>query len=339
MEFFKTFDVIDKYRPLGIDIFMIIGGRNTGKTFSALKEMADRRLKYFYVRRTETQVKIAMRGNIYSKIAQRYPEPKYQNITCEYSKDISFIYDQDDNVMAYAGSLNTMHNLTGADFSSCKVFFWDEFIRKKNERRIMEDELDSFQWAYETVSRNRELEGEEPLLAILCSNANTITNDLFIGLGIVGKLEECIKNNEHLYVNYEGRFLVLMLETPEELLEARKQTTIAKFSKGTKYYETSINNEFASDDFNFVTKMSIKGFKPLCKIDRWYLWEKKNDNLIYVTFHKAKVKDSYNLDIDVDRIRLIRNYPWLTGYYEAKRIRFESIELKEIFLALFFNKR
>ena len=339
MKYFSTFDLIDKYRFKGINFFIFIGGRNTGKTFGTLKELCDRLLKFFYVRRTDTQVKISMRGNLYSKIADIFPEEKYQGIECEYSKEVSYIYDHEDKIMAYAGSLNTMHNLTGADYSDCDVLFWDEFIRKKGERRVIDDELLSFQWAYETLSRNRELEGKDPLIAILCSNANTITNDIFIGLNIVSKIEECIKNGNDLYIDYKKGVLVKMLETPEELLEARKKTAIARFSEGTKYYDISLKNEFAADDFNFVCKLSIKGYKPLCQVNSWYIWEKKNDDLIYITYHKARTRLFYNLDLDVDRISFVRTFPWLTGYYENKRIRFESIELKEIFLAIFFRKR
>lgn len=339
MEYFNTFNVINKYRPKGINFFMFIGGRNTGKTFSTLKELADKTLKFFYIRRTEKQLKISMRGNIYSKIAERYPEGNYDKIECEYHDEVSYIYNPDGEIMAYGGSLSTSQNLTGADYSMCKVLFWDEFIRKKNERKTIDDELETFRWAYDTIARNRELEGDEPLLAILCSNANTITNDIFIGLNVVSKLEQCIKNGQDTYVEYERGFLIMMLETPDELLEQRKKTAIARFSKGSSYYGVSINNEFASDDFNFVRKLSIKGYKPLCQVNTWFIWEKKNDNMIYITYHKANTREFYNLDIDVDKIKFIRTYPWLTSYYENKKIRFESIELKELFLALFFNKK
>lgn len=335
--FFHVFDLVDKYRPKGINAFWIIGGRNTGKTFNCEKDMLDRGLFQFYLRRTGKQLKLAMRGNIFNKLIELYPE--YDGHYSEYNEDLSTIYDKDDNLIGYGGSLTTMDNMTGADFSLVDVFFWDEFIRKKNERKMIDDELESFFWAYDTIARLRELEGKEPLLFIGCSNANTITNDIFIGYGIVSKLEECIKKGQDLYIDWERGFLVMMLETPEELLEARKKTAIARMSKGTSYYDLSLNNDFADDDFNFVRKLSIKGFKPLCQVNTWYIWEKKNDTLIYITYHKANIKEFYNLDIDVDKIAFVRSYPWLTSYYEQKRIRFESIELKEKFLDLFKFKK
>lgn len=334
--YYKTFNVIDKYYPK-ITFFFFVGGRNTGKTFNTVKDLTDRHLQYFYFRRTDTQLKISFKAGLYNKISQHYPE--YSGYSCEYNKEISMIFSPDNDLIGFGGSFTTADNLTGGDYSMIKAMFWDEFIRKKNERRTLYDELETLKWTYETIARNRELEGEDPLLFIGCSNSNTITNDIFIGLNCVHDLENVIKRGGDTYIDYERRFMVVMMETPEELLEARKETAIAQFSKGSNYYDLSLKNEFADDDFDMVKRISIKGFKPVCKINNAYLWKKKGQEFYYFTFAKFKARESYNLDHDVERYALARNYPWLTGVYEERQIRFESIELKENFLDIFYPNR
>lgn len=315
----------------GIYFYWFVGGRNTGKTYSTLDYIAHSDEKFIYIRKSKVELEIGIKSNIFSKLIS---DGKTSGWECIYNEKLSVI-KHNDKLMGYGTSISTCDNVTGADFSSFDIIFYDEFINKKGQRNIVRDEYDTLMRMYETVARNRELEGKEPVRLIGCSNSNSINNDIFKGLGIVTIIEKALIEGHNIITNYERGFKVVILETPKELAEKRKETAIMKLTKGTNYYNMSLNNEFSYDDFTNCKKINIKGFKPLINIDNWFIWKKKGETMYYCSFDYFKTKDRYNTEIDIESINLIRKYCYLWNYYLKNQVRFESFEIKQKFIDIF----
>ena len=66
-------------------------------------------------------------------------------------------------------ALSTFGNLRGVDFSDVDMIFFDEFVPQKNARPI-KAEAEAFFNLYETVNRNRELDGRPPVRVLMLSN-------------------------------------------------------------------------------------------------------------------------------------------------------------------------
>lgn len=322
---------IKDYFEDGIYFYFFVGGRNTGKTYSALDYIAHSGKNFIYIRKSKIELEISIKSNIFSKLTS---DGKTSGWECIFNEKLSVI-KHNDELKGYGTSISTCDNVTGADFSNFDILFYDEFINKKGQRNIVKNEYDTLMRMYETVARNRELEGKEPVIFIGCSNSNSINNDIFKGLGIVTKVEKCILNGQNEIIDYKKGYKVVILETPKELEEKRKETAIMKLTKGTSYYNMSLNNDFAYDDFTNCKKISIKGYKPLVNIDNWFIWTKKGSQELYCSFDYAKTSNKYNTSIDIELVNLIRRYPNMYNKYIKNLIKFESFEIKQKFLDIF----
>ena len=88
----------------------------------------------------------------------------------------------------YTSALSTFSNLRGFDGSNIKILLYDEFIPERHER-LIKNEADAFFNVYETINRNRELQGGPPLIALCLSNSNSLASPIFTALNLVKTLE------------------------------------------------------------------------------------------------------------------------------------------------------
>ena len=89
-------------------------------------------------------------------------------------------------------ALSTISNVRGFDATDRDVLIYDEFIPERHERPI-KDEATAFFNAIETIQRNRELEGKDPLTVLCLANANELANPLFIELKLVKRAMALIR--------------------------------------------------------------------------------------------------------------------------------------------------
>ena len=112
------------------------------------------------------------------------------DIQLQANKDNVIILDKkNEKLVGYAAALSTFGKFRGADFSDVEVIIFHEFINTTPFNNI-KNEANMLFNLIETVNRNRELDGDEPVKVILLSNANTIDSDIIRAL----KLGEVIKN-------------------------------------------------------------------------------------------------------------------------------------------------
>ena len=114
--------------------------------------------------------------------------------------------------------------------------------------------------------------------------------------------------------------------------EEKAATALYKLSKGTNFYDMSLNNEFAFNDFSLTGYKQIKGYRPICSFGEAYIYKKKGDDELYVSYAQAKC-ERYNPAHDYElRLFLQKYMTMLEKYYVAGAIMFESYELKSMIL-------
>lgn len=273
MKFYEIKDFLYDLRAINI----IIGGRGIGKTYSTLNFLIEHSEPFIYLRNTDIQLDECTGefGNPFKKLNK----DKGYDIHLARNKKHSVILDMknDNKVLGYGIALSTFENLRGVDLSEIKYVVFDEFIEN---RKLTFDQFKTFQNFYETVNRNRELMGEDPLICILLSNSQSLNNPILIGYNIVGIIEGMIKAGQQKYKN-PGMFINL----PEsEISELKKKTVNYKMLKGTRIYEENLNNKFANDSFYGIKSRSIREYKPLVKIDDIYIYKHKSNGKFYCCF-------------------------------------------------------
>ena len=323
---------------------IFVGGRGTGKTYSALAGALERKKHFIFMRRRDKELKALMdkRGAEGYNPFKKYNTNNGTNIGIyKFGEDTALIgprtVDEKGRLVpsgepiGHACALSTVASIRGIDVSECDDWFYDEFIKERHVPK-MEGECEALLNAYETFNRNRELEGCPPMRLWLLANSNDIYNAIFVGLGIVSTVEKMIaQNKSDLYIS-DRKLAIHLLDPAEEFLKAKENTALAALTKGTQFYNMAFKNEFAYNDFSHIKQMSVKGMIPVAAIDTCYIWRRKGSGEYYISYTPARVP-VFNSHIDSDARLFSRKFaiklyePYIKG-----KVSFESYELKEFLL-------
>lgn len=263
-------------------IYIFIGGRGVGKTYSVLRgcTVYDN-VNFMYVRRSETELK--------NSCTPAYNP--FNVINSDYNKDIqlqatadTFNIVDNDIVVGSRGALTTFGKFRGADFSNIDYIVFDEFIRTNNFKIKNEDDL--FFNMLETVGRNREIDGKRPLKSILLSNANTIDNDIIKSLKLGEQIRKMKEFKQNVYTDDERGIYLHIIEN-DVFVQRKKETALYKLTKGTNFYNMALGNEFTGDYFGDIKKINYKNLKPLVRYNNITFFNVKNSNYIYASYRDA----------------------------------------------------
>lgn len=271
-------------------MFMFIGGRGIGKTFSMLKGALDDNKRIIYVRRTQTEIDNCC--NDYMNPFKAINKKCNRNVHMKALKD-SCIIVEDDQLIGYACSLKTFGKYRGADFSDVQLILFDEFIQTTPGGKI-KNESTYFLNLIETIQRNREFEGDESVKLVLLSNANTINNEIITYFNLGEEIRQLKINNQSIYKDEERGIYLELLEN-KEVQNLKKETALYKLTKGTNFYDFSLNNEFTDDNFGLVKKIDYRELVPMCAYNDIYFYKHKSKNIIYATKRKCSTY-KYNTD-------------------------------------------
>ena len=271
---------ISKCRLAAINI--IIGGRGIGKTYSALSYIINSGKPFIYLRNTDVQLKECLTG--FGNPFKRWNIDHNRNIYMKSEKSHALIYDPDDESgvsMGYGLALSTFENLRGVDLSDVCYVLFDEFIEK---RTLSFRQFECFISFYETVNRNRELLGEEPLQVILLSNSQRLSNPILAGYGLIPVIENMIRTGQREYRNKS-----VYVNLPQsEVSDLKRNTANYQLINGTKIADEALNNTFAYDSFYNIKKRNINEYIPICQIDDMYIYKHKAKPLLYICHVQAQ---------------------------------------------------
>lgn len=327
--------------------YLIYGGRNTGKTYSALNYEVEHKQQFCYLKRTKDDVNLLCTGG--GKKAQELQvnmdlspfvslnRDKGWNIRATSITDevgVFLHYDNDNkpipnqSPVGYILALSVVGKYRGFDLSNCKHIILDEFVPARFERK-MPKEGESLLDLYKTVSRDREHRNKEALKLICLSNANDIVCPLVDTLEVMDDIVRLKNSNkDYIYIEDRGIF-IRCLEPNEEFKRKEQQTAIAKGMKGTKWYQSSIENEFAFNDFSKINKAQLRYAKPLCKYYYKRVWtyvyynEEKQEYYLSERSTNNQIPD-FNLDVEGDQLLFAGVRGNLVNAIADGNIRFEK---------------
>lgn len=259
-------------RPLNF----IIGGRGIGKTYNTIDYVIKQNVPFLYLRNKDTQLDECSTdfGNPFKK----YNANTGSSFRIRTEKKHFMIEDTADPdkriLRGYGAALSTFANMRGVDLSDVKIVIFDEFIEKD---KLKFDQFDAFSNFYETVNRNRELFGEDPLQVFFLSNAQILGNPILAGYGVIPVIEDLIKRNRERYAND-----LMFVDLPRSgISEEKKRTALYRATEGTDYYQEAIDNIFAHDSFVNLGKQPLNEYVPVCRIDDIYIWQHKSKGRYY----------------------------------------------------------
>ena len=275
----------DKLRPFTF----IVGGRGIGKTYSCIDVgITQHENAFLYLRNTREQLAESCGdfGNPFKKWAN------------DHKRDIKLVAERNHAVIKewkFAGqetvnynigagaNLSTFSNMRGVDLSNINFIMFDEFIEN---RTLSFDQYSAFLHMYETVNRNREIEGLPPTICVLLSNAQRLGNPILRGFNLIPVIENMQKNGQRSYADGPIR-----IELPfSDVSEEKRQTALYQAANNSKFNSEALDNNFINDSFTNVKKVNINEYTPMVCIDDIYIYKHKSEVLYYACSIPANIR-------------------------------------------------
>lgn len=333
----KFFDVLGR-STMPFQVF--IGGRGIGKTYSALKHTTfdendelkeyDQYGKFIYMRRMDKEIQLS--ASEISNPFKRINRDMGVDIYSEYSRreGYSVFYrdiEGEPKVVGYGVALSTFAGLRGVDFSDCTTIIFDEFISEEHVRKI-KNEGKVFLNMYETVNRNRELQGEEPVKVYLLANSISLASALLLEIGAVSTIADMIVK-ERNKATLKEKQLYIELVDGGEVAEAKKETALYKLTSGSDFSKQAIYNQFTNDNLNLAKKVVINEYKSEFKFCDYIFYKHKSREEFYIAKRNDTCKIVYtSTDVDMLRARFMYTYQRLVT---ARMLFFDDYSSKLVF--------
>ena len=320
---------IKKILSYKIPFTWVVGGRASGKTFGALKTLYETKTPFMLMRRTQAQADLinkpefnpykAVNAYLGTEITVK-PISKYNSKIIEYDGD-------DERVIGYTCALSTIANMRGFD-AGVDVLLYDEFVPEKHERAI-KFEGASFLNAYETINRNRELQGRPPLQVLGLANAFNIANPIFLEMGLVGICEKMRNRGQEVYIDRaRGVMLVLLQHSP--ISKAKADTALYRLTSGS-FSDMALKNDFSYNTWDSIKSKSLKEYRLICTVGEINIYKHKSKRQYYVSEHRTGTAPIYKTDeVDLTRYRRTSGAV-LYGAYMRNNIIFENMLTKSLF--------
>lgn len=278
-----------------------IGARGTGKTYGALLNQhkdfsAGTCGKYIYMRMTQTELDICAteEDNPYKKLNKR----ENWNVNFEpVPKSKAYTIADGGEVLGTARALATFANVRGSDFSDYTDIVFDEFAPAERVRKTPEIKNAGylFAQAYETINRNRELEGEAPVRVFFLANSFRLDSDILYYWGLIPIIESMLKSGQKR-VTIPERSVYIELCDAAEVSEAKRSTVLYKALRGNKHIENvNLNNKF--NDYNLTLvrhKVPLTEYIPVVCVEDITIYSHKTTGELYARVGVETCKEMYS---------------------------------------------
>lgn len=314
----------------------ITGARGTGKTYGGLKSIRELQEekkinRFLYLRRTQVETDIISSEdmNPFKKINT----DTGSDITMKSIRQGIYGFYMEETLIGYAAALSTFRNLRGFDFSDVDIIFYDEFIPEPGARPIKNEAVVLFN-IFESVNRNRELEGAAAVKMICCSNSNELGNPIFMELGILSKLEKLTLSGGGTYRDPDrGLMVVLLKDSP--ISKRKKDTALYRLTGSGSFADMALMNVFQDNDRDSIKPQSLQeyGSTPIVTLDGVAIYRHKSKNLYYGCTFTGEPEFTTSAR-DLERFNLRYYYLW--NRYIDGELLFENYLTKQLFIT--YNK-
>lgn len=325
--------IIEKYNPV---ICVLAGGRGIGKTFNVLDFcFFVQPSKYFYLRRTQEELETCCNDelNPFKELNSIHGK----NIHFEKAKKLYKIVN-DDQVVGVASSLSSVGKIRGMSGTDYDGIIFDECVKPLNSRRIMKDEGFEFLNLYETLNRNRELQGKQPLKAFLLTNSNFMGNDLYMTLNLIKPATKikAIGKYPGIYFNKGLLFIDFGNSSPISDLK-REKSIIYQISNNKSFNDMALNNDYIGEDYtsNIRPYVPLIEYTPVAKISHICIYQHKSKAEYYICSKSQGGPKLYN-DDHISKERFKRDFSWLYfAYLTGGYVYFNNYDNEIFFQNLF----
>lgn len=327
-------------------IIMIWGGRGTGKTYTIQKTMLEEERDWLFLRRTNTQLKTIVADSFKTWPWAPINRDMHLNILPFKVSGIQGLYVagnavernpksgkwiQPEYCPITVSSVLDLSNTNGFNNPGCSVIYLDEYQTTGNDY-YRQHEGTGLAGVYESINRNRALNGEDEVTMIMASNACGMANPYFMEFNVLDDVEKMIgKKQRWKFLSEKGILLVDLVDSP--ISKKKAGTALYKALADSDYYRMAIENSYSLEERSTTKAQNLKEYVPLVQAGRVCIYMHKSKPVYYVTKHKQGTVPVYGQG-DFDRKRFCRSYRDVLIAYMERRMIFESYS-DEIYFRMF----
>jgi len=310
---------------------LAIGGRGIGKSYGVLKTLYELKEPFIYMRRTQSQLD-AVTIEALNPFNQINIDCGYHVISVKTGKYTVGFYNgkEDEDGVKPAGelfclgiALSTFASVRGLSAERYKYILFDEIIPERHERPIKEEGL-AFANVLESLNRNRELIGREPLKVILLSNSNTLNSKIISVLGCMDELERMTKRG-NTYKELNKDITIIRYED-SPISERKRNTALYRVIKNADFQSMALDNDFAEADFEHVAVRPLSEYNIIVSIGECTICKHKSKKEYYV-ISGVKTDKHYNM-LPIDKKAFQKQYYYIYGALVRKQVFFQSATVK-----------
>lgn len=311
---------------------LAIGGRGIGKSYGVLNELYERQIPFIYMRRTQTQLDAIVIPplNPYNQIATdrglHIAAQKISKHTAGFYNTVEnekgeFVPDGEPFAIGIA--LSTFSSIRSLSAEKYKVLFFDEIIPERHEKPIKEEGL-AFANVIESLNRNRELNGIEPLKVILATNSNTINSKIIDSIGCIDIVDSMTRNNQY-YKSVKG-LIAIYRYVDSPITERKRNTALYKVINNDDFQSMSLDNEFSRGDYENVQAKPIQEYNPICSYGNSTICKHKSRREYYCV---SGIKAPEHFDkLPLSTKAFNRKYWYIYGAIMDKRVYYQNASVK-----------
>lgn len=336
-------------------VYIVFGGRNTGKTYSTLRRAIENNHKFVFVKRTKADIKLLCAGGRKSvmDLGLNVDFSPFVSLNRDFGWRLKPIMVNDDiaavchcdskgkpipeyEPVGYISALSCVSKYKGFDLSYCDWIIMDEFVPKIYDRN-MRAEGDAILDMYKTVGRDREHRGKDCLKLICLANADNAASPLTNTLEVTDQIVEMsLKKEATLYIEERAILLKRLLDN-KTFKEKERESKIYKAMAGTKWAAMSLDNDFGYNDFSQIRKINMRYAKPQAsfKINQrdYFLYYRETDSTYLLTTKRYNAKGLPVFDLNKESDRILFFDSWILELQMCaaeKRVEFESYTLTRL---------
>lgn len=311
---------------------LAIGGRGIGKTYGVLLELYRDGIPFIYMRRTQSQLD-AVTIPALNPFNQINTDHGYNVVAEKMGKYTVGFYNGDTDAegktratgepFAIGIALSTFASIRGMSAERFEVLLFDEIIPERHEKAFKEEEL-AFANALESLNRNRELTGREPLKVIMLSNSNTLNSKIISALGCMDELERMTKRGIDYKVFRDDLAIYRYMDSP--VSAKKKNTALYRMIQNKDFQGMALDNDFSAADFEYVQQKPLAEYNMIVSVGDCTICKHKHNGEYYViSGKKAPIK--YTL-LPLERKAFQKQYFYIWGAVLRKKVYFQSGTVK-----------
>lgn len=306
-----------------------IGPRGTGKSFTCLRQEINNPMtgdKFLYLRNTKAEVQVATSpvGNAFKRINTVYGT----DVIGDFSNQLGFgTFEMNDknDIIGYAFGITTFAGARSIDLTDVSHMVFEEFIPEEHvpKRRARGK---AFLNLYETVNRNRELEGKDAVTVYFLANAISLADEILLEMGIVNDIQNMLRNGENRRTIPQRGVYIEIIDA--KVVDKKKDTALYRLGN-TSFNNQALRADFANARLNLIQrKFNQRDYVPYISYAGITIYKSKQERHMHIAATGETAKNNL-LETETLRLRSIFRSEYITEL-GADRISFDSFETRNL---------